>query len=100
MIFGELKVGGLSNQRAKQADPRLAWYMFHAISTTTDTTTDNDSLFQKTSKVFNQEQTKSGTAMKLVSIPMGTGQRLFIRTNGVVLIESGRRWRESMLPFG
>ena len=28
---GEVKVAGLSNQRAKQCDPRLAWYMFHAI---------------------------------------------------------------------
>ena len=28
---GEVKVGGLSNQRAKQSDPRLSWYMFHSI---------------------------------------------------------------------
>ena len=28
---GEVKVAGLSNQRAKQCDPRLSWYMFHAI---------------------------------------------------------------------
>ena len=28
---GEVKVGGLSNVRAKQADPRLSWYMFHSI---------------------------------------------------------------------
>ena len=28
---GEVKVAGLSNQRAKQCDPRLCWFMFHAI---------------------------------------------------------------------
>ena len=28
---GEVKVAGLSNQRAKRFNPRLAWYMFHAI---------------------------------------------------------------------
>lgn len=28
---GEVKVAGLSHQRAKQVDPRLSWYMFHAI---------------------------------------------------------------------
>jgi hypothetical protein len=28
---GEIKVGGLSNRRAKQSDPRLAWVMFHRI---------------------------------------------------------------------
>ena len=31
MKTGEVKVGGLSNVRAKQADPRLSWYMFHSI---------------------------------------------------------------------
>eukprot|EP00545_Synedropsis_sp_CCMP1620_P002775 CAMPEP_0119009844 /NCGR_PEP_ID=MMETSP1176-20130426/4633_1 /TAXON_ID=265551 /ORGANISM="Synedropsis recta cf, Strain CCMP1620" /LENGTH=491 /DNA_ID=CAMNT_0006962423 /DNA_START=277 /DNA_END=1750 /DNA_ORIENTATION=+ len=28
---GEIKVAGLSNKRAKQSDPRLAWAMFHSI---------------------------------------------------------------------
>ena len=28
---GTMKAGGLSNARAKQADPRLSWYMFHGI---------------------------------------------------------------------
>ena len=28
---GEVKVGDLRNQRAKQSDPRLSWYMFHSI---------------------------------------------------------------------
>jgi len=27
---GEIKVAGLSNKRAKQSDPRLAWMMFHS----------------------------------------------------------------------
>ena len=31
MKTGEVKVGGLSNVRAKQADLRLSWYMFHSI---------------------------------------------------------------------
>jgi hypothetical protein len=30
---GEIKVAGLSNKRAKQSDPRLAWAMFHSICT-------------------------------------------------------------------
>ena len=28
---GEVRVSGLSNQRAKQCDPRLQWHMFHSI---------------------------------------------------------------------
>jgi hypothetical protein len=28
---GEIKVAGLSNKRAKQSDPILAWLMFHSI---------------------------------------------------------------------
>jgi hypothetical protein len=30
-LTGEIRVAGLSNSRAKQSDPRLAWVMFHSI---------------------------------------------------------------------
>ena len=30
-LTGEIRVSGLSNSRAKQSDPRLAWVMFHSI---------------------------------------------------------------------